>query len=91
MDKKTQIPFRFNDATASLIDKGLSIYKNESNTDKISRNQLLEICIKKSVIDFPDQVKNLNKEIRDLKNEVLRIKELIKMKSNIDQELARMV
>jgi predicted RNase H-like nuclease (RuvC/YqgF family) len=105
MNNKNQIPFRFSEATAMLINKGLSLYEKESKTEKISRNQLLEICIKKSVIEFPNQVRNLNNDIRNLKKYVLhlqeekeslqrelsKIKELIKFKTNIDQELAQLV
>lgn len=87
MSNKNQIPFRFSDATAVLIDKGLNIYEKESKTDKLSRNQLLELCIEKAVVHFPTQVKELQNEIAKLKSKLINMEHL---KDKAENELSNL-
>lgn len=104
MEKK-KFTYRYNGDIEPLLEKGSKLYKREARTVKFSLNQLIDICIQKAVVDLPEEINVLKLNVRDqrkeisqltqdnakLQSELLKIKEVIKMKISIDKELGNIV
>jgi hypothetical protein len=100
-----QFPFRYYQETQALFEKGFTLYKSENQTPKFSMNQLFELCLRKAILVYPEQVKKmkaeinlLNKQLQEaesekvqLANELKALKDKVRLKFQIDSELTKMV
>jgi predicted RNase H-like nuclease (RuvC/YqgF family) len=104
-ETKKQFPFRYSEETEALFEQGFKLYKSENQTPKFSLNQLIELCLRKAIVFYPELVKKLKSEITQLNRQLLEaqrqkeqmavelnaLKDKVRLKFQVDNELSKMV
>ncbi len=89
--------------TGALIEKGIAQYKRYTHTGNLSLNGFIDLAIEKTMVEFPQQVERLSDELREKKKEISalkeenekmladykRLKNLIKYRNEIEDELKK--